>query len=88
MYHLPSEWITISDKGQDTNTSENFMADTCITDKRRLWHARLVHSNVERIKRMSENPLYQAREIHITPADFSWNTYIQSTKKISVPHVR
>ncbi len=36
MHHLSSEWITISDKDQDTNTSENFMADACITDKRRL----------------------------------------------------
>ena len=73
MYHLPSEWITISDKGQDMNTSENFMTDACITDKSRLWHARLCHSNVERIKRMSENPLYQARErgIHIKPAELT-----------------
>ncbi len=71
MYHLPSEWIAISDKGQDMNISENFMADACITDKRRLWHARLGHSNVEGIKRMSENPLYQARRIHITPAELT-----------------
>ena len=28
------------------NISENFMADACITDKRRLWHAILSHSNV------------------------------------------
>ena len=34
MYHLPSEWITISDKGQDTNTFESFMTDACITDKK------------------------------------------------------
>ena len=46
MYHLPSEWIQNKPAIESSTESEVFMADAYITDKRKLWHARLGHSNV------------------------------------------
>ena len=90
MYYLPKEWICKDTS--TTNASCVFMADAYITDKRRLMHARLGHSNVERIKRMSENPLYQARGINITPFELTkykedFCTACAMGKSISTPQL-
>ena len=60
---MPSEWITT---GREDGVTENFMADAYISDSRRLWHARLGHSNMQRIQRISENPLYQKRGLNLS----------------------
>lgn len=93
MYHLPNEWIQNKEHEIAKTTSEVFIADAHVADKRRLWHARLGHSNVERIKRMSENPLYQARGIHITPTELvkykeDFCTACAMGKSIATPAIR